>query len=912
MADPSIFRTVMSLDGEWEFRFEDEVDWRRIAVPNPWQAECPDLRNSFGLGRYRRRVALPTGEHVTIRFGAASEIAIVRLNGQEIGRHAGGYLPFDIVVPVEMPRDAVLDVDTLLPSIDTQRYPDHPFPEYPHGKQSWYGPLGGLWQSVTVETRAACHIVHVAIAATPQDGRVQLRVEIAQPLLGTVLHASVQDASGRTVADARVPVDAATLATELRVEAPAPWSPDVPTLYKVVLILEREAVAFDLHSESFGFRSIEARDGRLLLNGEPLYLRGALDQDYYPDGSATPPSIAFLEDQLRKAKALGLNCLRCHIKVPDPRYHEVADRLGMLVWAEIPNVALFTDRSAARLRETFAGMLRRDGNHPSIVAWTIINEDWGTRLAENADHRAWLADTFDWAKALDPTRLIVDNSPCVPNFHVKTDIDDYHYYRGLPERRAEWDMLTAEFAARPDWSFTPHGDGVRTGREPLIVSEFGVWGLPHPAKLRRQGGDEPWWMECGPFWGDGAAYPHGIEHRFEALKLARVFGSFDGFIEAVQWHQFQGLKYQIESIRQHPGIMGYVITEFTDVHWEANGLLDLARNPRVFHDRFADFNTDVVLVPKLERWAIWADEDLQVSVLVASGGCSLSSGVLRWSFEEQSGETAVAALGPLSTSAPVTLALKAPLVDTSRRSPLRLELVAPDGRMMARNTETLSIYPRPERSTTRVAAEDDTLQSYLASLGFPITSADRADVVVTRDLDAAGVEAIRLGRRVLVLADEHGETRPTLRADEPPREPPFMPIVDARPGTPAASHHFFPFLGLSARHGTLWRADWIGNFSWLRRHGAFAALPGSPMLDLSFDRVAPRHVLTGFQPWEYEARVHAAVVVGWVHKPAALIGERPFGAGKLVATTFRLTEDPPGLDPVAATLMRALVTTAVR
>ena len=134
-----------------------------------------------------------------------------------------------------------------------------------------------------------------------------------------------------------------------------------------------------------------------------------------------------------------------------------------------------------------------------------------------------------------------------------------------------------------------------------------------------------------------------------------------------------------------------------------------------------------------------------------------------------------------------------------------------------------------------------------------------------------------------------------------------MPIIDTVPGLPAATHHRFPGLGFAERHGTLWRGDWIGNFSWLRREGAFAALPGGSMFDLSFDRVVPHHVLTGMQAWEYPARVFAGVVVGWVHKPAAFLCERPFGNGGLVATTFRLTEDEAGHDPVAATLLRAAV-----
>ena len=140
----------------------------------------------------------------------------------------------------------------------------------------------------------------------------------------------------------------------------------------------------DKVSDRIGFRTIETKAGQILLNGRPFYLRAALDQDYYPELICTPPSQAYIEDQFRKAKEMGLNCLRVHIKVPDPRYYEVADRLGLLVWTEVPNVANFTSASARRMRETMEGILKRDRNHPSIIAWTLINEDWGTRLVENA------------------------------------------------------------------------------------------------------------------------------------------------------------------------------------------------------------------------------------------------------------------------------------------------------------------------------------------------------------------------------------------------------------------------------------------------------------------------------------------------------------------------------------------------
>ena len=111
-----------------------------------------------------------------------------------------------------------------------------------------------------------------------------------------------------------------------------------------------------------------------------VYLRAALDQDYYPDLIYTPPSAEYVEAQLRQAKAMGLNCLRLHIKIGDPRYYAAADRLGLLIWTELPNWQRLTPAAAERARATLEGMLARDWNHPSIIFWTIINECWGLDL----------------------------------------------------------------------------------------------------------------------------------------------------------------------------------------------------------------------------------------------------------------------------------------------------------------------------------------------------------------------------------------------------------------------------------------------------------------------------------------------------------------------------------------------------
>jgi hypothetical protein len=160
-------------------------------------------------------------------------------------------------------------------------------------------------------------------------------------------------------------------------------------------------------------------------------------------------------------------------------------------------------------------------------------------------------------------------------------------------------------------------------------------------------------------------------------------------------------------------------------------------------------------------------------------------------------------------------------------------------------------------------------------------SLESADVVAAQAIDAELAAAIRGGARVVLLADGPMELQPV-----------------------------FPHwqrVRVVARDGTPWDGDWVSSFSWLRRSGPFGVLPGGPLIDHGFDRVIPQHVIAGCNKLDFEARVHAGMVVGWIHKPAALILERDYGRGRLAATTFRLLDDPPGADPTATALLDAMI-----
>lgn len=893
-------RCRIPLDGSWQFWPDPETSLTpttlsdpsapqptQIVVPAPWQSQSEDLRFYSGAAWYQREIELPEdwfpGWWLALGINAADYFTEVWFNGRPLGRHEGGYLPFEFDV-THAARPGL--------NLITLRVEDPPglFSEIPHGKQDWYGPISGIWQSIWLERRAPLHVRRLGLESERESGRLEVEIDLSQPAIdGSSAAARVYDPEGERVVEQAlaIPPEESRLRFTLTVPNAQDWSPSRPRLYRLEVELQGEAGRADGVEKRFGFRTIEARQGRFYLNGEPLYLRGALDQDYYPETIYTAPDERFLEDQLLKARSLGLNCLRVHIKVADPRYLELADRLGVLIWAELPNWSVFTRNAACRGRETLQGILERDGHHPSIIAWTIVNESWGMDLTGDARQRAWLKETYRWLKELDPTRLVVDNSPCKPNFHLQTDIEDYHVYRAIPDHRREWDRFVQEFASRAAWTFSPAGDALPGGEEPLVVSEFGNWGLPHLDRLLEGGAGEPWWFETGREWGDGAVYPHGAEARFRALGLERIFGSWQGLAEATQWQQYASLKYEIEAIRRRPEISGYVITELTDVHWECNGLLDMRRNPKVFCQALAEINADTVILPEWQRLAFWEGEPVCFDLAVAHGaGPELDGAMLRWRLEGEpiSGQIALPKVKPGEVKPIGTVEFRTPAASRPAVRRLSFELHIPERGRISSNHLDLALFPRRAGAPSfdrgaRLYTPGAQLAARLEALGYPLASRlQEASLVLADRLDENGLEYLQAGGRVVLLAD---------RA---PLEEWLLPGIRA-----------------AKRAGSPWSGDWATSFSWLDRRGVFNRFPGGPLVDFTFDRIIPERILLGYRDWEFPALVPSGLFVGWVHKPVALIGLRHFGEGKAVLSTFRLEERLLGEDPAATNLLDALV-----
>jgi hypothetical protein len=949
-------RVRLSLDGIWEFAPDPKdlyqsdrlPQMRSITVPGGWETQFPSEAGAFGRGWYRKTVFIPPDwrdRAVFLRFGAVNYHCRVWVNGTLVGEHEGGYTPFDFRIDPQLKQDAENEivVRVVHPAHAIPSYPDFSFSEIatavqdmfgyaigeiPIGKQNWYGSVSGIWQSVWLEAVYPVFFTGVLVTPDVAGQTARVRIGLNDPPRdgdGLSLKYQIVGADGTAVADlAGVPLAEAIAAnhtpgralTAPAIDVPLAslrlWDLHDPHLYRLSVALQHRGEELDRTEVQFGMRHIEARENRIFLNGRPLYIMGALDQDFYPETGYTPPSDEFLEDQIRKAKHMGLNLLRCHIKAPDPRYLDIADRMGMLVWEELPNWTRLTEQAAARGRETLTRMIERDYNHPSVVIWTIINESWGADLVNRVDDRRWLKQMYHYIKSIVPNGLVVDNSPCnTPhgrNFHLRTDIEDFHIYFAVPDHYQKWANWVRDFSTHPSWTFSYFGDAERTGQEPLMVSEFGNWGLPTLKDLLTEYGVEPSWFRTG----SEETQPHGVQRRFSRYHLDVIFGSYDQFAILTQWHQYYALKYQIEEMRKYPSVAGYVITEFTDLHWEANGLLNIWRRPKVFYNHLAQFQAQDVVFASWQRINYWESDLCNVDVFVSHfDDTELQGYSVEWNISDLG---VAGTIENVSVERPDarkvgTISFVVPHIRHSLRSRLHLRLRDPEGRIVARNQQLLSFFPsalfRPSKPQTPIWVHDPQglwdLQTRLQEAGYrvvgePGEGEERVRYAIVSRIDAAVARFIVEGGSVLFLVHSAEGISP----DVPERE--LVRIRDRRARIDKNTWEKNP-----------WEGDWVTNYNWLKYTSLFEGIPravDSPLegevMDFQYYKVMPDHVMLGWNPDRDFDDILSGIVVGWVHSPASLIAQCRWGEGKLLATTLKL-ESAFADDPVATILLQNLV-----
>jgi len=882
----------VSLDGDWHFladpgltldvqKLDTAASVRPTRVPSSWQSQFADLRDYAGVAWYWRTVTLeaPAADQVVLlRFGAVDYAAEVYVNGQKAGSHEGGYLPFEIDItslirvgenqvavrvadPGAKPREVVEGIS---------------YAEIPHGKQNWYVQTSGLWQSVEIDYRPRVRLGAVHISAASDGPFV-----ITAPVIGAGLGASVSvsaeilDPNGKSVWTSSHSGSDAIAKLSGQIHDPLLWSTSFPNLYQLRVSLS----SGDSARCRFGFRTFSTRDGKFYLNGKPTYLRGALDQDFYPDSIYTPPSLDYIRDEMRKAKALGLNLLRCHIKVPDPRYLEAADETGMLIWYEIPNWDKLTANSERRAMETLQGMVERDANHPSIVIVSIINESWGANLKEVAE-RAWLKSAYEQAKTFVPW-LVVDNSACCDNFHLATDIADFHQYAAIPDYASNFDRLVDDQEQRPGWLFSPYGDAAPKGDEPLMLSEFGNWGLPEVPE------EKPWWF-ARDFGGKEITKPDGVEQRFIDYQYNSLFPDLKAMSDATEWHEYEALKYEIAALRANTEIQGYVITEFTDVNWEANGLLDMWRHPKVFGEALGRLQQDDLLTLRSDQrnYKVGAPVEAEVDVSHYASG-DLMGAKVDWQVEGTSlaGSLPVASIHSSEAAKVGTIRFMAPVSPAPVKRVLKATLILSD-KPVAEYSLNYYFYPikppdlpppvsfyDPAPGRLRRLVNDMRERNYLAPTG-----SESFPVLIASTLDETVKSKLRAGGRVILIVDD--------------------PLTLA-PGIEVAPRSADDFSG-----------NWISDFFWLRKdRPPFTGIGFDTLGGFETQAVTPPAVIKGIPPQNFND-VLAGITYGWLHDNVGVLVQAKAGKGKLLICTFSLATTYSS-DSYATFLLDALVTYVV-
>jgi beta-galactosidase/beta-glucuronidase len=565
------------LNGPWRFVFDDDLRYRTpgdvdnwpltIEVPFAPEAKLSGICDTgFHRGCWYQRsfeLTRAAGDNgrVILHFGAVDYRARVWVNDSPVVEHEGGHTPFSADITQALRPGTEQSV--------TVQVEDDPHDlEKPRGKQDWklephsiwYPRTTGIWQTVWLEQVADTYVgaiqwtpnverwevaMHAFIRGTERkDLRLSVRLQAGEQVLAHDTYQVTTDEVHRRIGLSDPGID--DYRNELL------WSPDRPTLIDVKVQLFGGDVVLDELTSYTALRAIGTQRERLMLNGRPVTMRMVLDQGYWPDSLMTAPSDEALRRDVELIKEMGFNGVRKHQKIEDPRYLYWADKLGLLVWEEMPSAYRFTPKAIRRLVREWTEAIERDSSHPCIVLWVPFNESWGVPdLTTVPAARDAVAALYHLTKTLDPTRLVIGNDGWESS---ATDVIGMHDYdcdpkhlrtRYGPEVKPQ-EMVDRRWTGGRILTL----DGYPHRGQPIVLSEFG--GIAYLEPERHTAGRE---------WG------------YQSVRDREEFARMVTSLLEVAGHTAM--------------FSGFCYTQFADTFQEANGLLYEDRTPKIPLSRIA-------------------------------------------------------------------------------------------------------------------------------------------------------------------------------------------------------------------------------------------------------------------------------------------------------------------------------------
>ncbi len=568
----------VNLNGQWSYAFdfvgsgmekkfhESRGFDGKITVPFCPESKLSGVQYTDFINNiwYQRSIQMPAewaGKNVKLNFGAVYYNSEVFVDGKLAGRHFGGSTSFAI--------DITKFVSDGKPhSLVVHAYSDTRTLKQPAGKQNarlvpfecMYTRCTGIWQTVWMEPVAPNALERAQVITDIDQSQV-----IVQPTFyaeaGATLTVTLQDGK-KVVATKTVPAQNSSIIV-LPVKKAKLWSPENPFLYDLTYqVKDAEGNVVDEINSYVGMRKVHVSGNKVYLNNEPFYQRLVLDQGFYPDGIWTAPSDAALKHDIELSMAAGFNGARLHQKVFEERFHYWADKLGYITWGEAPSwgMAANDPEVARNFLTEWSEEIIRDRNHPSIITWTPMNEEW---WPDRVQFPRFVSDVYDITKALDPTRPVCDVSGGV---HVKTDIWTTHHYEQDPAKLKDIIFNGERWFQTPNHYSDVRNNNVGFNRltdnnlydyptytkadKPYLLDEFG--GIKWVKDQDKQNSNSQ------ESWGYGRP-PQSLEEFYTRLE-----GQVDVLMGMAE------------------NVWGYCYTQLTDVEQEQNGIY--------FYDRSSKFD----------------------------------------------------------------------------------------------------------------------------------------------------------------------------------------------------------------------------------------------------------------------------------------------------------------------------------